>query len=372
MMLGDMGADVLKIEMPAAVDPDVPVSSQQRHSHTNRNKRSLALNLKTSIGLAIFQRLAARADVIVEGFRPGVMGRLGAGYDILSASNPRLIYCAMSSFGQDGPYRDRPAHDLNFLALSGCLSTWGSGAKPDIPLNLVADYGGAAMHAALAIALALLARNATGQGQFIDISYLDSTIALLAATPNMRGLFSGASPPSAGTGVFCGGYPYYAIYSTRDEKQLTVACSEPHLWRNFCVAIGCPELGIYCRASDHYQRAPNSAEVAAYETVAGILSRRDRHAWLAHFASVNVCIAPVLSVPEMLENEQVGARGVVSRGENGDQPFSFFRSPMRFSRTPATLRRPAPSTGQHSRDVLNELGLSATEIQTMFDKGVVA
>lgn len=373
MMLGDMGADVLKIETPPVAPADEGAARLQRHAHTNRNKRSLALNLKSAEGLALFRRLAAQADVIVEGFRPGVMQRLGAGYDTLAADNPRLVYCAMSGFGQDGPYRDRPAHDLNFLALSGSLSLWGApGAAPDIPLNMVADYGGAAMHAALAIAFALLARHATGRGQYLDISYLDSTIALLAATPNLRHLFATGHAPAAGEGVFCGGYPYYAIYPVRGGKFLSVACSEPHLWRNFCDAIGRPELAVHCRDPAHYLRAPNREEAAARAVVAAVLAQRECPAWVSHFAGMDVCVAPVLSVPEMLQDPQVRARQLVAPLEDAEGVVPQFASPLRMSSTPPRLLQPAPRTGQHTIEVLRELGVAPAEIERLINEGVAA
>ena len=175
MMLADMGADVLKIDTPAAAGQSDAARSEA-FSHTNRNKRSMALNLKAPEGHAIFLELAENADIVIEGFRPGVMKRLGADYESLRQRNPRLIFCSLSGFGQTGLYRDRPAHDLNFLALSGALSLWGAGSQaPDIPLNLVADYGGASMHGALAILMALFARERSGAGQYLDISYFEST-----------------------------------------------------------------------------------------------------------------------------------------------------------------------------------------------------
>ena len=181
----------------------------------NRNKRSLALNLKAPEGQAIFKRLATTADVIVEGFRPGVMKRLGADYESIKARNPRVIYCSLSGFGHNGPYRDFPAHDGNYLSLAGILGLIGEpDRKPVFPLNLVADYAGASMHGALGIMLALFARENTGRGQHVDVSYLDTSVALLAATPNMRFFWSDGLAPKRGEGFLGGSYPYYAVYET--------------------------------------------------------------------------------------------------------------------------------------------------------------
>src|SRR3990172_5048769 len=223
MFFADMGADVLKIDTP----PSEPESEEWRRRaafvYVNRNKRSLALNMKAPEGQALFKRLAAGADVIVEGFRPGVMKRLGADYEAIRAINPRIVYCSLSGFGQNGPYRDYPAHDMNYLSLAGVLGLIGEpDRKPAIPLNLVADYAGASMHGALGVMYALFARERTGKGQHVDVSYLDTSVALLAATPNMRFFFSDGMAPKRGEGFLGGSYPYYAIYETRDGKLLTI------------------------------------------------------------------------------------------------------------------------------------------------------
>ena len=199
MMLADMGADVLKIETPGHGEAgDAQANRRAAFAFVNRNKRSMTLNMKAPEGQAIFRTLAKDADVIVEGFRPGVMKRLGADYETIRALNPRIVYCSLSGFGQDGPYRDYPAHDMNYLSLAGVLGLIGEAdRKPAIPLNLVADYAGASLHGALGIMLALFGRERTGRGQHVDVSYLDTTLSLLAATPNMRFFFSDGQAPAA-------------------------------------------------------------------------------------------------------------------------------------------------------------------------------
>src|SRR5256885_5826667 len=249
MMLADMGAEVRKIDSP---DPERPEGGEwvrrTIHSFTNRNKRSMTLNMKAAEGQAIFRKLAASADVIVEGFRPGVMKRLGADYETIRALNPRIVYCSLSGFGQDGPYRDYPAHDMNYLSLAGVLGLIGEpGRKPVIPLNLVADYAGAGMHGALGIVLALFARERTGRGQHVDVAYLDTSVSLLAATPNMRFFFSDGLAPRRGEGFLGGSYPYYPIYETRDGKLLTIGRTQPRLWENFFKAIGRPAFARVAR-----------------------------------------------------------------------------------------------------------------------------
>src|SRR5256885_13335427 len=200
MMLADMGAEVLKIETP---EPGRATSDEwvRRTIHTfvNRNKRSMTLNMKSPEGQAVFRKLAATADVLVEGCRPGVMKRLGADYETLHQLNPRLVYCSLSGFGQDGPYRDYPAHDMNYLSLAGVLNLIGEpDRKPVIPLNLVADYAGASLHGAPGIMLALFARERTGRGQHVDVSPLGTTVSLPAGTPNMRFFFRARLAPRPG------------------------------------------------------------------------------------------------------------------------------------------------------------------------------
>jgi len=373
MMLADLGADVLKID---SLREQAPTDDERRfeaHSHTNRNKRSIALNLKAAEGADVLLRLARDADVIIEGFRPGVMARLGVDYARVASINPRIVYCSMSGFGQDGPYRNRPAHDLNFLALSGALSLWGAGdAPPDIPLNLVADYGGAGMHAALAIVLALLGRERGGQGQYIDISYLDTTIALLAVTPNLRRVFSQQQVPSDREGVFCGGYPYYSLYRTADARWLSVACSEPPLWSNFCDAIGLPQLARFARCAEHYQREPNAEEAAARQAVQQVIGAQTCRHWEALFADRNACVAAVRTIDEMLVDPQVAHRGLVDAVDHPQHGrIAQFASPLRLSRTPPRLRSAAPEIGEHTQQVLTSLGFDAAAMSALRERGVI-
>src|SRR5882672_6884537 len=332
MMLADMGAEVLKIETP---EPGRDTSDEwvRRTIHTfvNRNKRSMTLNMKAPEGQAIFRKLAANADIIVEGFRPGVTKRLGADYETLSRTNPRLIYCSLSGFGQDGPYRDRPAHDMNYLSLAGVLNLIGEpDRKPSIPLNLVADYAGASLHGALGIVLALFARERTGRGQHVDVSYLDTTISLLAATPNMRFFFSDGVAPKRGEGFLGGSYPYYAIYETRDGKLLTIGCTEPWLWENFCKAIGHPEFTRFARQPDQFVRAANAEEAAAREAIEAIIQTRDRDDWYEFLVKHDLAHADVVldarsrrlvRVPR--QARRLRGQGVRRRGDGAgpaDQP----------------------------------------------------
>jgi alpha-methylacyl-CoA racemase len=375
MMLSDMGADVLKIETPRQIGPNsADARREAAHAYTNRNKRSIALDMKAPEGAELFRRLAREADVVIEGFRPGVMARLGADYQTLSALNQRIVYCSISGFGQAGPYREYPAHDLNFLGLSGVLGLIGEPpGRPMIPLNLVADYGGAAMHAALGIMFALFARERSGRGQHVDVSYLDTTIALLAASPNLRRYFSAGPEPQRGEGVFCGSYPYYSIYDTRDGLQLTVACSEPWLWENFCRAIGRPEFAQYGRQPEHYRRAPNAEELASRAEVAEVLRTRDRDEWNALLLAADACVGKVYGIDEMVQDPQVQHRRMVVDIDHPEWgPVRQFGTPIKLSGSRAEPRAAAPAPGEHTDDVLRQLGLTQSEIERLREKAVVA
>jgi len=376
MLLADMGADVLKIETPPAAG--APEGEEERRraafAYFNRNKRSLALNLKAPEGQAIFQKLAASADVVVEGFRPGVMTRLGGDYDTIRKINPRIIYCSLSGFGQDGPYRDFPAHDINYLSLAGVLGLIGDPErKPAIPLNLVADYGGASLHGALGIVLALYARERTGKGQHVDVAYLDATLSLLAATPNLRFLFSDGIAPRRGAGFLGGSYPYYAIYETRDKKLLSIGCTEPWLWENFCTAIGRPEFARHARKPDQFVRAANAEEIGAREEIAAIIRTKTRDEWYDFLVKHDVCVGKVYDVDEVVHDPQVLHRRMVVEVEHPRLgKVKEVGIAIKLSETPGSIRRAGPYTGEHTDEVLRELGIPPEEIRALREKKAVA
>lgn len=374
MMLADMGADVLKIETPDAERPQGEEWVRRTiFAFTNRNKRSMTLNMKSAEGQAIFRTLAATADVVVEGFRPGVMKRLGADYETLAKANPRLVYCSLSGFGQDGPYKDRPAHDMNYLSLAGVLGLIGEAdRKPVIPLNLVADYAGASLHGALGIMLALFARERTGRGQHVDVAYLDTSVSLLAATPNMRFFFSDGLAPRRGEGFLGGSYPYYAIYETRDGKLLTIGCTEPWLWENFCKAIGRPDFTRFARRHDQFVRAANAEEEAARREIEAIIRTRDRDDWYEFLVKADVCVGKVYDVEEMVRDPQINHRQMIVDTQHPTHGrVRQVGIAIKLSDTPGTIRHAAPMPSEHTEAVLQGLGMSAAEIARLREKGVV-
>lgn len=379
MMLADMGAEVLKIETPPAV---LPVGSgvsatdarQAAFSYINRNKRSLGLNLKAPQGQKILHRLAADADVLVEGFRPGVMQRLNADYDTLSRINPRLVYCSLSGFGQSGPYRNLPAHDLNYLALSGVLDLIGpsADAPPAIPLNLIADYGGASMHGMLGILLALHARHQSGRGQRVDVAYLDSTISLLSATLLAQTFFTDGLVPQRGVGPYSGQYAFYTTYETKDAKLLSVGCSEPWLWGNLCNALGRPDLQPFYRHAGHLKRPPNAEEAQVREQLQSIFRQRTRDAWVDFLRDKNVCIGAVHTVAEVFDDPQVLHRQMLVAHESSTHGTARqVGVGLKLSETPGRVRHSGPQLGQHTADVLAELGYSEADVARLREQAVV-
>jgi crotonobetainyl-CoA:carnitine CoA-transferase CaiB-like acyl-CoA transferase len=380
MMLADMGAEVLKIETPPAdlrADEAEHAGDAARgavFSFVNRNKRSMAINLKHADGQKLLHQLAATADVVVEGFRPGVMARLGGDYATLGRLNPRLIYCSLSGFGQDGPYCNLPAHDINYLALGGVLNLIGAPDRPPaIPLNIVADYAGASMHGVIGILLALMARQRTGRGQLVDVSYLDTTVSLLAATPVGRDFFLHGSTCSRGEGELGGSYPYYTTYETADGKLLSVGCTEPWLWQNFCKAIGREDLSGLALRSEHFASVADSAAIRTKQEIQEILRRQTRDEWVAFFKDKNVCVGPVYTVTEMFHDPQVQARQMVV---DIDHPrYGKVRQAgiaIKLSDTPGSIRRVGPVVGEHTEEVLKTLGYSETACARLRQTGVVA
>ena len=383
VLLADMGAEVIRVVEPSSsgglemVDRggDAALAEKQRRRAgywVDRNKRSLSLDLKRPEAQEVLRRLAAAADVVVEGFRPGVMKRLGADYESLAKINPRLIYCSLSGFGQSGPYRDFPAHDLNYLSLAGVLKQLGKpGEEPTIPLNIVADYAGASMHGALGVMFALFARERTGRGQLVDVAYLDATISLLSAVPSFMAWFGGGPEPDPTVGTFDGTRPYYTTYMCGDGRQLSIGSTEPHLWHNFCDAVQRPDLCDAALTPGEALRGPRQDQVLAKVEVAALLLTKPRDEWFDLLTKADVCVGKVYDPHEVFEDPQVRHRDMAL--EVGE-PGATARNPgvaIKLSDTPGSIRFPTPLSGAHTGEILTELGYSSEEIEEMRRVGAV-
>jgi crotonobetainyl-CoA:carnitine CoA-transferase CaiB-like acyl-CoA transferase len=360
MVLADLGADVVKVEDPRIGDylrQIPPVGSggmSGRFLAVNRGKRSLALDLKSPAGRDAFLRMAARADVVIESFRPGVMDRLGVGWAALTQANPRLVVCSISGYGQTGPYVERAGHDLDYIGLAGVLAMGGArGGAPAMPGVQIADLAGGALWSAVGVLGALVARERTGQGAHLDISMTEGALALLAA--ELGTVEPGSPPPSRGTAVLTGGLACYGVYRTADDKYLAIGALEPKFWLEFNRAIG--------RKQDLSELAlgPDGQERLRAE-LQEILAGRPRSEWLAIFAAHDCCVEPVLEMDEVLDHPLHQERGLFTRAAGPDgQPVLQVRTPV----APARTDRPAPRLGQHSREVLSEYGFADDEIAAL-------
>jgi len=364
MALADLGAAVVRVESPTRPDmvrflPPYDGDTSAWHGVLNRNKRSLALDLKRPEAADIIRRLVGEGgyDIVIEQFRPGVMDRLGIGYEALRLVNPSLIYCALTGYGQTGPLRDRAGHDNNYLALSGALSYSGRRETGPPPLGIQpADIGGGALGSLVGLLAAVIHRAAGGGGQFIDISMFDMMIAWQAHLISHT-LIAGEIP--APESMALNGGRVYDLYETADHRWLSVGSLEPKFWEGFCAAIERPDLVAAGLSLDAGEQTRVKAEVRT-AVVARPLAE-----WLAVFAPLDVCVEPVLSVPEMLAHPQTAARGlVVDVPKAGGGAQRQIASPWRFSGTAAGYRHTGAALGAHTAEILREIGLSSTEIET--------
>ena len=373
MVLGDLGAEIIRVEEPGggrmararASGSGGDESAARRRAAfnaLNRNKRSVALNLKNPDAQAVLRRLAESADVFVEGFRPGVTSRLGCDYDALSAINPRLVYCSISGYGQDGPYSNLVGHDINYISVGGALGAIGSaGGAPVIPYNIVADYAGGGFHAAAAILAALMARERTGRGQSVDIAMSDGVAYMLAAL--MSDYFANGAIPKRGETSLNGGAPYYNVYQCRDGRYLSVGCIEPWFWSTLCRAIGREDL-------IDGQFDADRAEYVKRELAETFIAR-DREDWWRELSAINnIAVAKVYDIAEATTDPQnIHRRMIVEAGEIDGEIVRQVGVAPKLSDTPGSIRSLGATVGQHTDEILSEIGMSQDQIARMRQSG---
>jgi crotonobetainyl-CoA:carnitine CoA-transferase CaiB-like acyl-CoA transferase len=359
MLLADLGAEVIVVEEPSRrgrrVDTEMGVSDRTRaFLPMGRNKRSVTLDLKDERMREVFFRLVDRADVVTEGFRPGVAKRLGVDYEAVRRRNPQVIYCSISGYGQDGPYASLVGHDLNYVSLAGTLGMIGwPGQPPAIPLNVLGDFAGGGLFAAFAILAAVVARQQTGEGQCIDMAMTDGVMSLacLAASD----YWSTGDPPRRGRYFLNGALPCYNLYETADGKWLSVACMEPWFWRNLCAVLGCEEYGDEQFNEDKFPQM--------FAFLRRKLKEKTRDEWFAELKEQEICATPVYGLEEALVDPHTQARRMVVEFEHPEHgTIRQIGVAPKFSETPGSVRTPAPRPGEHTLEVLRELGYSPAEI----------
>ena len=348
MMLADMGADVLLLDRP--VDADLGIGHQRRFDVMRRGRRSLVVDLKTPAGVAAALSVCERADALIEGFRPGVMERLGLGPDVLLARNPRLVYGRMTGWGQSGPLAERAGHDIDYIAIAGVLHAIGrAGQAPVPPLNLVGDFGGGGMLLAFGIACGVIEARASGRGQVVDAAMVDGAALLAAMFSGF--LASGIWRETRGTNILDAGAPWYDTYETRDGKHVAVGAIEAKFYAELLARLG---LDGSLAATQHDRRTWPALRAALAER----FREKTRDQWSAVFAGVDACVAPVLTFAESRAHPQVVARGGAIEIGGVAQPAPA----PRFARTPGAATRPPPERGSGGAEALADWGFDAEEI----------
>lgn len=369
MLLADLGADVIKIEDPNGGDyarwfpPHYEAGSDKMgvvFASLNRGKRCLAMNLKKDAGKDVFRELIKTADVLLESFRPGVMERLGLSPDELRALNPGLVYCAISGFGQDGPFHTRAGHDLNYLGIAGVVDQNGTAdGGPRPPGFQLADVAGGSLYAALSIVAALFRREKSGKGATLDISMTEGALTFMA--PLFGRIVAGEEMAERGRDQLTGGLPCYRTYRTSDDKYVTLGALEPKFWMAFCNAVGKPNWV----SGGHSNTSPLHGEVEE------LFASRTRDEWVAEFSGLDFCFEPVLTAQEALESELMKARQVFFTLGAASQIQSLQTSTPVTPKVSQLSLQPPPKFGEHSHEVLTSLGLGEDEIAILVADGIV-
>jgi crotonobetainyl-CoA:carnitine CoA-transferase CaiB-like acyl-CoA transferase len=374
LLLADFGAEVLKVEdtgmgdyvrwaIPKYEDADDETAASAYFLALNRGKRSIRVNLKSEEGREVLLKLVAEYDVVLESFRPGVLDRLGVGYEAMKAANPKIVYCAITGYGQDGPFRDRSGHDMNYLGLIGLLGLTGDKDGPPVQAaGQIADLGGGALMAAFGIMTALRERDRSGEGQFVDISMADGALSWLAMVAAKY--FADKVPPQRGELELAGSLVCYRPYPCADGY-VTLGALEPKFWQAWCRGVGREDL-------IEKQFSPPGTDTHA--EVERIFLERTRAEWQEFASNHDCCLEPVLGLDEALGSELVQAREMVTEVSQPGvaEPVKLLGQPVKLSRTPADTTRPGPGLGADTNAVLESLGYSESEVAALTESGAVA
>jgi crotonobetainyl-CoA:carnitine CoA-transferase CaiB-like acyl-CoA transferase len=374
MIMGDLGADIIKVEGVGAMPshqkggkaknyagpivrefaaPDSP------YDPLNRNKRSIGLNLKTDKGRQIFYRMVEDADVVLEGFRPGVAERLKIDYATLQKFNPRIVYCAITGYGQEGPYRYLVGHDINYISHGGAI---GIMRNPSIPGNLIGDMAAGGMQAVIGILAALLARQKTGEGQFVDISMTDGVVSMLALY--LSGYFQNNCSPDEQDRISVGSKPFYNLYKTKDDKLISIGCSEPFFFINLCKTLGCEKFIPYQTDLE------KSDDIKEFFTKT--FTTRTRDEWFELLSGSDIAVAKVNGLEELANDPQIMHRDMIIEIEHPREgKVRQAGISIKLSKTPGSFRKFSPRSGEDSLDILLNLGYGQEEIRKFSEDGIV-
>ena len=368
--LADMGAEVIKIEDPGKGDPSRYVPPIQKSNSSfflavNRNKFSMTLDLTKEEGKNIFLKLARSSDVLVEGFRPGVVDKLGINYEKIKMENPKIVYCSISGYGQTGPYKNKSGHDLNFSSYAGILNASTKvREKPQIPNFQIADIVGGTQNAVIGILAAIIHQKNTGQGQHVDVSILDGTLAHCAC---LLGDLNVPENETSSSDVLTGATPFYNTYETADKRFISIAAVEFKFWQRFCEALGRSDL-IQC----HNLNKTTDESKKVYKELTDIFKTRILSEWVDHFKDVDCCFSPVLTFEEVINNEQIKARNmVITEDHPKEGKVAQFNLPIKFSNFELKVEKDAPMLGEDTEKILVSLGFSENEINELKARKVV-
>lgn len=370
-LLGDAGADVIKIEQPGvgdymrAEEPQLKDGNSHEFATLNRNKHSVAINLKDERGHEIFLELVEEADAVVESFRPGVVDRLGIDYETVRERNDSVVYCSLSGFGQESPYKEWVGHDINYIGIGGLLDLTGeTDGPPQLPGLPVADFG-AAMMTAYSVMVGLFRAATTGKGEYFDISMTDVLISWMSIESD-RGLHPEGEPATRGETQPSGKYPCYDVYETADGRYITLGAFEFHFWEAACDVLGLEE---FANEDDHLPDGARADEIRA--VVADRFAEQTLEDWMDAFDPTVVPVAPVNTVDQVWEDEQTVQRNLVRRLEKKGEEFSIVDSPFKTARSFETVREPHPDLGEDSRQILSNAGIPDRLVEELVADDVI-
>lgn len=358
MILADFGAEVLRIEDRRFEEEGTGMNTVMR------NKRHMTLNLKHPKGKEIFYTLAKDADVLLEGFRPGVAERLGIGFPQLKQQNPRLIYCSLTGYGQDGPYSGMVGHDINYLSFAGVLGLTGRlDGPPVIPATQIADIAAGGMNAAIGILLAVIMRGRTGKGQYIDISMMDGSVTMLPFMANLY--WEGGMVPGRGNTMLTGRYPCYSVYQTKNGQYISLGALERRFWVALCKKLGREDF-------IPYQFAEGEKREEIFYFLRMTFSQKTRPEWMEELKELDICFGKILDLPEVFQDPQVRHRGLIAEYVHPTKgKINFLAPAVKMSEVSWEVRVPPASFGEHTEGVLKKLGYGEGEIEDLKREGVI-